>query len=258
MKLKAFTLAEILIVLVLIGVLTAILLPVAFHAAPDENVMKFKKGYNALATVIRELVTSEKYYKDGDLGVRFDGTQVLNKITTREYFCKTFADVVNPKEVNCLQTDMVAAGSSGSVILNGKKFGQSYTPQNPTEEQISAAKDKLDSSCKSGQSKMPKEIVLNDGTIFYSTSAVAFGSQDTTNEDGTRYVLRFFSPPGQFPANYSDEGGFDIAYKIFCMDIDDFNKGEDPFGFGIRADGKILTGTRADEWINKSIQKGDE
>ena len=39
------------------------------------------------------------------------------------------------------------------------------------------------------------------------------------------------------------------------MDIDDFNQGEDPFGFGIRADGKILNGKRADEWLKKSIQK---
>ena len=46
MKKKAFTLAEIMIVLVIIGVLSAILLPVAIHSAPDENVMKFDiKGY---------------------------------------------------------------------------------------------------------------------------------------------------------------------------------------------------------------------
>ena len=102
---------------------------------------------------------------------------------------------------------------------------------------------------------MPKEIVLDNGTIFYSESTAAFGSQETTNEDGTKHRLRFFSSPDQFPANYCDENGFDIAYKIFCMDIDDFNQGEDPFGFGIRADGKILTGERADEWMNKSIQK---
>ena len=43
---KGFTLAEILIVLVIIGVLTMILLPVAFQSSPDEQVMKFKKGYN--------------------------------------------------------------------------------------------------------------------------------------------------------------------------------------------------------------------
>ena len=36
---KAFTLAEILIVLVIIGVLTMILLPIAFQSSPEERVM---------------------------------------------------------------------------------------------------------------------------------------------------------------------------------------------------------------------------
>ena len=39
------------------------------------------------------------------------------------------------------------------------------------------------------------------------------------------------------------------------MDIDKMGEGEDPFGFGIRSDGKLLLGTRALEWLNKSIQK---
>ena len=40
---KGFTLAEILIVLVIIGVLTMILLPIAFQSSPDEQDMKLKK-----------------------------------------------------------------------------------------------------------------------------------------------------------------------------------------------------------------------
>ena len=39
-KQKAFTLAEILIVLTVIGILTAILMPIAIQSAPDENVLK--------------------------------------------------------------------------------------------------------------------------------------------------------------------------------------------------------------------------
>ena len=54
---------------------------------------------------------------------------------------------------------------------------------------------------------------------------------------------------------YSD--GFYYIYKIFCMDIDELDKGEEPFGYGIRVDGKIVNGKKAQEWINKSLQKGD-
>ena len=44
-KNKAFTLAEVMVVLTVIGILTAILLPSALHSTPDKNVMKFKKSY---------------------------------------------------------------------------------------------------------------------------------------------------------------------------------------------------------------------
>ena len=65
-----FTLAEIMIVLSIIGILTAILLPIANHSRPDENVMKFKKANTTLARAISELVNSDEYYLDGDLGIR--------------------------------------------------------------------------------------------------------------------------------------------------------------------------------------------
>ena len=251
MRKFGFTLAEILIVLVIIGVLTMILLPVAFQSSPDEQVMKFKKGYNTLGTVIRELVTSDKYYQNGDLGLKKDGTFILNNDNTRSYFCETFSDVVSTKNVNCMEDNLVR----GTVLLNGQEVGIGYTPKTPSEEDIKNSKELFDTNCKDAQNDMPEEIVLNDDTIFYNAGTAAFGSHETYSEDGTPIHLRFFSPPDQFPANYCDENGFDIAYKTFCMDIDGFNKGEDPFGFGIRADGKILTGARADEWINKSIQK---
>ena len=55
---KGFTLSEIMIALVVIGVITSILLPVAFNNVLNENVMKFKKGNATLAKVINELVTN--------------------------------------------------------------------------------------------------------------------------------------------------------------------------------------------------------
>ena len=48
---------------------------------------------------------------------------------------------------------------------------------------------------------------------------------------------------------------FDVHYKIVCIDIDEMCQGEDPFGYGIRADGKILTGARADEWLERDVME---
>ena len=88
----AFTLAEIMIVLAVIGVLTAVLLPVAINSTPNENVMKFKKAHNTLLTTVRELVNSDKYYLDGDLGTRADGNPIYvgtDWRAARRYFCQT-------------------------------------------------------------------------------------------------------------------------------------------------------------------------
>ena len=78
------------IVLSVIGVLTAILLPVARNTMPNEDVMKFKKAHSAIYATIRELVASDKYYRDGDLGVKpsrdlIDRTHDGDKT----YFCCT-------------------------------------------------------------------------------------------------------------------------------------------------------------------------
>ena len=41
---KAFTLAEVMVTLTVIGIITSIIIPVAIHSKPDENIMKFKKS----------------------------------------------------------------------------------------------------------------------------------------------------------------------------------------------------------------------
>ena len=107
-----------------------------------------------------------------------------------------------------------------------------------TSEIAQRTQNELDSFCKNQNvlEKVGCEITLNNDICYYQTNpALTFGN-------------------GNMQTGL-DKYGFYGNYKAFCMDIDGINKGEDPFGFGIRVDGKILPGARADEWINKSIQK---
>jgi len=46
-------------------------------------------------------------------------------------------------------------------------------------------------------------------------------------------------------------------YKLICMDIDDPCKGEEPFEFGLRVDGRIILSQRTQEWLEKTIQNKD-
>lgn len=51
-------------------------------------------------------------------------------------------------------------------------------------------------------------------------------------------------------STYFDE----YDYKPFCIDIDG-EGGVKPFGFGVRADGKIMTGARADRWLERELNQ---
>ena len=275
---KGFTLAEIMIVLAVIGVLTAVLLPVAINSTPNEDIMKFKKGHNALLSAIRELVNSDKYYLDGDLGTRYDGVELRGDAPgITSYFCSTLADVIQIKEQVC--TDETGTGAGAWVTLyNSSNFvpndfrcnaliSGGFSSYTITQENIDAVKEKVDANCKLIYNPV-NYIVTNDNIKFYETnSGTRFAS--TGSKVGTScasvsgYFPRVFSPPSQFPAFYSDQNGFDINYKVFCMDIDGIPDNatatdcvnECPFGYGIRADGKVLLGARADEWLQKSIQE---
>ncbi len=229
MNKKAFTLAEIMIVLSVVGILTAILLPVAFQSAPDENALKFKKANSILGTVIREMVNSDKYYKDGDLGVKADGSDV-----PVEYFCSTLAEIVSTKQINCRDT-----------------VNNAYAYFDYETKDLDLAP--IDTACKETQPEKDEDadIVTVDGVTWYESSP------GTTFADKNGDDKRIFSAPNASPPTYEDEYGFDSIYKIICFDVDGLNTGEDPFGYGIRADGKILNGPRANEWINKSVQKDD-
>ncbi len=261
----AFTLAEIMIALVVIGVITSILLPVAFNSVPDENVMKFKKGNATLAKVINELVSSDKYYSNGDLGTKADGSK-----DTAIYFMASFADNLSIKEnvkeitlADDVGTYLTLARNQGGYLGDPESVIQSCETHyfNLTDEDIKIAKERFDKTCEDRQ-KTPTgaEVTTTDGIQYFQTGVAAFGEgasvvskTDDNKTSITHCNTRFMAPPNQTPY-IADSNGMDIVYKIFCMDIDGINQGEDPFGYGIRADGKILTGKRADEWLEKSIQ----
>ena len=223
---KAFTLAEIMIVLSVIAVLTAILLPAAKNATPNEDLMKFKKGHNVLLSAIRELVNSDKYYYDGDLGVKQDGSLV----DSPKFFCNSLADILSVKAVNCSEDNL---GYNTTAVANLPDF---------TTYEIDGKKiqDLADCMCKNNLSA-GEEIVLSDGTVIYSVNPYYhFGAK---TESGKSFEGRIFNPCSQ-----------EQRYKYICLDIDGSNSGEEPFGYALRADGKIINGSRANSWINRNIQ----
>ena len=229
MKKNAFTLAEIMVVLVVIGILTGILLPSAFHATPDENIMKFKKGTSVLGKVINEMVSAQndeegdwgKYYIDGLLnkkpkppatGETVARNKAERKTATADgnYFCNVFADIVSAKTVSCKASTVTG------------KYVASYTEAQYTS---------FDSDCNTNDAKaVAPEIITPDGIVWYQASP---------------------------KAGFVTVGEFGDSYKLICMDVDGLDGAETPFGFGIRVDGKIVYGSKARQWAKKSLQEKD-
>ena len=245
MKTKAFTLAEIMIVLTIIGVITAILLPIAISSAPDENIMKFKKAYSTIGTAIRELVNSDDYYLNGDLGTKKDGKLIDGTHDgDYTYFCQSLADILNTKSVNCSEADY----SSATMVRPTPRF---------EGDTIVVTPETWDFYCSESASIIGAEIVTSDGITYYQTTPLSpFGR--TTDIDGVEKGRIFCTPSMTLDeCRTFDMNGFPQYYKAFCIDVDGIGKGEDPFSIIIRADGKILPGARAQEWLNKNIQSND-
>ena len=271
---KGFTLAEVMIVLTVIGVLTAILLPVARQSMPDENLMKFKKAHNTLGTVIRELVTSDKYYLDGDLGRRpngdlIDGTHD-GDIT---YFCNSIADLVSAKVINCSEYINGVDGAGDAFI------GKSAV--DAVDVTVEEGGQYLDEMCRRFSINVGEEIILNDNVVIFQTAPnISFGItlqnfrnqtydnsaiEECVSVTETYCALRMFADP-HAPREqilFDDDNGFDFMYKPLCIDIDGIHPNatadncvnECPFGYGIRADGKIVAGARATEWLERDVNE---
>ena len=108
---EAFSLAELAIVLTLIGIFAAVVVPIVFHLMPDTDLVKFKKANITLGKAISEVVSSGKYFSPGDLGKDPEG----NFITNPKLLCAAMADVMSIKSSACSDNDL---GYNTSAVAN--------------------------------------------------------------------------------------------------------------------------------------------
>lgn len=269
MKKLAFTLSEVMIALTVIGIISAVAIPVALQSAPDKNILKFKKGHATIYKVINQLIASDKYYKDGDLGIKANGEQIYggfynpnfpapaadhygNNPGNIQYFCRSFADLISTKTVNC-STVKTAENDCFYTFI---EYNKTLDPSRPYIIDLETAKQRVDNSCKDKAGTVGSEIVTSDGITYYQTNP-----QATFGIEWDNLEARLFPPSAKRYGLYP-------PHKIFCMDVDGIPAGgsascddkEDicPFGYGIRGDGKILTGARADEWLKKDAKEESE
>lgn len=122
---KAFTLAEVLSTLLILGVLAAILIPTIVKIKPNSSKSMFKKAYYIAERVLSEIVNDETYYPEEDTTipnlVNEDAvkTSLGEEVSGNEKFCLLFADKVNTTDsVDCTTTTI----ASGTTDLNSGNF----------------------------------------------------------------------------------------------------------------------------------------
>lgn len=243
---KAFTLAEIMIVLSVIAVLTAILLPAARNAMPNEDVMKFKKAHSTLTTAIRELVNSDKYYLDGDMTKKPDGSE-----PDCCYHAHAFADVVNAQVVSC-ESGKHAAGScydTEEKIEDFKILDNNNTAFPPYMQRVSMGK-----ACNN-------QIQMQDGSIiFYSPSATTGGIGGCLDSNGFNAVYGEAIITQAFNMDVDGNGVINSNdAKMTLRACGGLSDGECPEtkSYLIRKDGRMIFSSKVDEWLLRDIQDKD-
>ncbi len=229
-KLKAFTLAELMIVLAVLAIIGAILMPTVFNSMPDENRLKFKKGYYTLKRTIDALVNSDAYQttggKFGELLESADDTPAFAGVLKdgddgSTYFCVQFSEMLNSTEAQCetflstLQSGVVASNFEATTFSEGGS---------------------IDSKCVDvflQGSNTTVNVKTQDG-IYWALPKDTFSGLKTSSQ--MKNVTNYNTIPAY--------------YAVICMDVDG-QGGEKSFGFGIRRDGKVVAGERAKEWLQE-------
>lgn len=113
-----FTMSEVMVTLVMLGIIGAILIPMISEAKPDRKKVMFKKAYYSAEKVINELANDSELYPDSTtVGVIGFGNTDAVTVAGTSYsgntkFCNLFAQSVNlSSAVNCT-TQTITSGSS--------------------------------------------------------------------------------------------------------------------------------------------------
>jgi prepilin-type N-terminal cleavage/methylation domain-containing protein len=128
---KAFTLAEVLTTLAIIGVISAVLIPALFTSLPNNNKYLYKSAYKTVEEVVSELINDSSLYS-----VAADG---FKNTTDVGYFCNNFTSKINLiGTTNCSASTTPSAGASGSssvvsfTTTNGMRWWGFYNDFNKT------------------------------------------------------------------------------------------------------------------------------
>lgn len=218
---KAFTLAELMVCLLLVSVLATILLPAIIQNKPNKSKVMFRKSYYIIERVVSELINDEDLYP-------------------------------NDKENNTMGFANVA-----EVVYAGNHYSGTTKFCNLFYEKLNTTTSSPNcSTSRETPSAVPVEnaegtFITNDGVIWYLPASKIFASsnfestEEVENGDGTTTPA---SPAGRIEQELSvDINGIN---KPNCYFDENTCKDPDRFKVFVRFDGKVrVDGEKEREYL---------
>lgn len=106
---KGFSLGEMLITMIIMGIMVAITLPMLTQSVEKINKQAYKAAFISLTDVVNELIIDTASYPSG-------------VFTTGEDLCDDFFDIVNTIGANSCSTTAVVPGTPNFITTNGNKW----------------------------------------------------------------------------------------------------------------------------------------
>ena len=98
---KGYTLSEVLVVLLVLGIIAAFIIPAVMRTAPDRAQLLYKKSFYATQEAVSEIINDASLYpydpssNDPELSGRFyDAQKFCNELATH-------LNVINPDDIHC-------------------------------------------------------------------------------------------------------------------------------------------------------------
>jgi len=137
---NAFTLAEVMVTLAVVGILASVMLPVISKARPNKQKSMFKKAYYVTERIVYELVNDEDLYPSSGNAIGFQNTSEVSYLgksygsntnvdLQKKKFCQLFARKVNTlsDEDNCSGTSSYFNDISTFTTTDGIVWYVPYT-----------------------------------------------------------------------------------------------------------------------------------
>ncbi len=244
---KAFTLAEVMIVFTVIGVLSAILIPTLFTSTPEQQKLKAKKAFNTITRAVESLTNSGPYdVTNGILESKsyIQGTDQADIDSRNRFFCNNLSEILNVRKSDC-SLDNVNNNLSPSVscpsgsAFTGESAGRNALCMEAKSDNSAFDYENfqkaLDTSCEAFWNAVDK-----DGYNLKTADNVLWGVQLTDFSHDASILLGGINTP--------------VFYNLICIDTANHNDIDYVFGAGVRKDGKIVVG----EKLQKLLDEDDE